>query len=129
MSETLVDRARSRLYGIEIDKKALECPRCGGVSPRCEFYNGWCGHRADWSVWVPHTWKPPLRLTPKFACNECLEFFRKAWDTPIKGIDRPEGADEDWRPSLMDMMKHARIAIEFERRNERPSPDSSEGKK
>ncbi|ETR79158.1 hypothetical protein X566_15360 [Afipia sp. P52-10] len=37
----------------------------------------------------------------------------------IKGITRPKGAIEDWRPSFMDMLRHGEIALAFERRNER----------
>ncbi len=115
----LVDFARSRLYGLPVDRKALECPRCGAQAPRCELYNGWCGNKADWSAMVPSTWKLPLKLAPTFACDECWQRFNEAWKTPLKGIDRPEGADEDWKPSLMEHLRHARIAMAFERRNER----------
>lgn len=90
------------------------CPK----GPRCEAYNGACGpQRADWTCMVPLSWKPPLRLGPKFFCNECLERFKKAWRTPMKGIDRPPDADEDWRGSLLDHIRHAQIAIAFDERN------------
>lgn len=90
--------------------------------PRCEFSNSWCDGRADWSVMVPLTWKLPLKLGPKFVCNSCWEYFKKAWNAPIKGIDRPENAPGDWRASLTDMMRHAQIAESFENRNKRPPP-------
>jgi hypothetical protein len=120
MNMELVDRARERLYGLPVDKKALECSRCGSEAPRCEMYNSWCGNKADWSIWVPITWKPPLRQAPKFACNECRQRFNEAWAKPIPGIDRPAHADNDWRPSLLDSIRLAEIAMAFERRNERP---------
>ena len=37
----------------------------------------------------------------------------------MKGIDRPAHADEDWRPSLMDHIRHQQIALAFEERLER----------
>ena len=95
-----------------------DCPN----GPRCEFYNGWCGRRANWSVMVPLSWKIPVRLGPKFTCNECWQRFTKAWKTPLKGIDRPEGADDDWKPSLLDMMHHARIAESFQTRDKKGRP-------
>lgn len=75
---------------------------------------------------VPLTWKcPPVRLGPKFFCNECLERFKKAWRTPMKGIDRPVDAPDDWRGSILDHIRHAQIAIAFEERNKRPEPQKS----
>lgn len=35
---------------------------------------------------------------------------------PIRGLDRPEHADEDWRPSIAEIMRHAQIEIAFEAR-------------
>jgi len=40
---------------------------------------------------------------------------------PLKGIDRPAGADDEWRPSLADHLRHTEIDAAFERRNERPA--------
>lgn len=68
---------------------------------------------------VPFTWKQPLQLAPKFFCNECWERFKKAWITPMAGIDRPADAPDDWQPSLMEHLRHARIALEHEERLER----------
>lgn len=68
---------------------------------------------------VPFTWKQPLQLAPKFFCKECWELFKKAWMTPMAGIDRPSDAPDDWRPSLADHLRHARIAMEFEDRQQR----------
>jgi hypothetical protein len=88
--------------------------------PRCQMYNGnRCGReRANWSVLVPATWKLPLRLQAKFACGDCWEYFTTMWDKPIKGLTRPENAPDDWRPSLMEMIRHGEIAVEFERLRE-----------
>ncbi len=98
--------------------------------PRCELYNGWCGRRADWSIMTPLSWKPPLRLGPQFACGECKNRLELAWRTPIKGLTRPENADEDWRPSLMEVIRHARIAEKFEMRNRKgPTPELTDEQK
>lgn len=93
-----------------------DCPN----GPRCEAYSGTCRNRADWTCMVPLTWKvPPLRLGPKFFCRECWDRFCVAWRTPMKGIDRPPGADDDWRGSILDHLRHAQIAIAFQERQER----------
>lgn len=34
----------------------------------------------------------------------------------MKGIDAPAGLDEDWRPSIMEHLRHARIAMAFAER-------------
>jgi hypothetical protein len=68
---------------------------------------------------VPLTWKLPLRLAPKFFCDPCWQFFQKSWRTPIRGLDKPEGADDDWKPSIHEVLRHAQIAIAFEERKER----------
>lgn len=88
--------------------------------PSCEYQH--CSYPAELTVLVPASWKLPLRLAAKFYCIPCWEFIEAAWKKPIPGIDRPAHADEDWRPSLDDMFRHARIAIAFENRNKRPAP-------
>jgi hypothetical protein len=90
------------------------------MMPACEYSH--CRYPAELSAFVLATWKPPLRYTTKFFCLECWETFKEAWAKPIPGIDRPANADEDWRPSLMEMMRHARIAMDFENRNKKPPP-------
>jgi hypothetical protein len=49
-----------------------------------------------------------------FMCEWHYEMYNK----PVIGINRPPGAPEDWRPSLMDCVRHGEIAIAFERRHE-----------
>jgi hypothetical protein len=87
---------------------------CKYLFPQCEYHH--CRARADLSVMVPLSWKPPLRLAPKFFCVSCFDYFKTAWGTPIRGIDRPENAPDDWRPSLLECIRHAQIAINFEDR-------------
>lgn len=91
--------------------------------PKCQC--DWCDYAADFSVWQP-AWpskRPdgsggrPERY--RFMCDWHFQAYRK----PIPGIDKPEGADEDWKPSLMDCIRLAQIAIAFEKRNERRAPD------
>lgn len=52
-------------------------------------------------------------------CEVCYQMTREVALKPMRGIDRPEGAPEDWRPSLDEMMRHARIAISFNERQQR----------
>lgn len=89
--------------------------QCPEGHPRCEFYH--CGNRADWSQMVPISWSRPLRLGPKFVCDSCWQYFREAWAKPLKGIDRPENADEGWHGSILDHIRHGQIALTFSERN------------
>jgi hypothetical protein len=85
--------------------------------PRCGWE--WCDGEANWSVWKPR-WGKPYTGTPgsfKFMCHMHWNIYRDAMTKSIKGLTKPEGADEDWRPSLMDMIHHAEIAIKFEERD------------
>jgi hypothetical protein len=89
------------------------CTNCPN-RPRCEY--SFCGDPADRSILVP-TWQKPMSFVPTFFCKPCAEYFKDAWAKPMRGIDRPQHADEDWRPSIAEMMRHASIAIEFEQRH------------
>lgn len=96
------------------------CPR----GPRCEYSGGACERPADWSFFTPpgrwiKTW-PHGRFT--FMCTPCRDYYVEALPKPLKGIDRPEGADEDWRGSLLDHIRHAQIAMAFEERDKRAEP-------
>jgi hypothetical protein len=90
--------------------------------PRCEYHH--CSDAADWSILTPRgrwikTW-PHGRL--HFMCTPCRDYYVDALSKPLKGIDRPEGADDDWKGSIMDHLHHAAIAIAFEERNKKPAP-------
>lgn len=87
--------------------KCPERARCAWV--RCPDY-------ADWTVWQPRWGERPEG--PKFMCDGHLQVYRDAMTKPIKGIDRPADASEDWRSSLSDMMHHASIARSFENRDD-----------
>ncbi len=76
-----------------------------------------CNYPAELTALVLASWKLPLRRKAQFFCAACFREFEAAWKKPIPGIDRPANADEEWRPSLMEMMRHARIAMDFEDRN------------
>lgn len=88
----------------------------------CQYHH--CGKPAEWSVLTPPgRWiKERPRGFLMFMCAPCAEYYREAARTPLKGIDRPERAGEEWRPSLADHLRHAEIEAAFERRNERPAP-------
>lgn len=88
--------------------------------PSCEYQL--CSYPAELSALVPVTWERPLRLGARFYCVPHWESIKAWWLTPIRGIDRPASADEDWRPSLEEMFRHARIAISFENRHKGPPP-------
>lgn len=68
---------------------------------------------------VPLSWKAPLRLGPKFFCSECLERFKTAWRTPMKGIDRPPNAPDDWRGSIMEHIRLSAIDAQINEMAER----------
>jgi hypothetical protein len=44
----------------------------------------------------------------------------------MKGIDRPEGASEDWRGSIFDHLRHSSIAISFRERDKREASRSDQ---
>lgn len=92
--------------------------------PRCEYNH--CGNFAEWSLLTPPgRWiKTFLCGRLHFMCTNCADVYREAISKPLKGIDRPEHADEDWRPSIMEHLRHAEIAIAFEKRNERVPVES-----
>lgn len=71
------------------------------------------------SCMVPFSWQLPLRLSPKFYCAKCWAAFIEAWREPMKGIDHPGGADDDWQPSIDEHWRHGRIAVAFVERQER----------
>lgn len=53
-------------------------------------------------------------------CDTHWQIYKHAMTTKMKGIDRPDGvAPEDWKGSLLDHIRHARIAIAFEERYQR----------
>lgn len=87
--------------------------------PRCEMFGGACDQRADWSVLMPLWLSRPLRLYAQFSCAQCWNRFKANWHKPIKGLDKPDGADDEWRPSLMEVIQHGCIAVAFEERKER----------
>jgi hypothetical protein len=77
--------------------------------PHCGWR--WCDQPADRSVWQPN-WgnQSGYPGSFKFMCEA-------HW-----GIYRTAIAPEDWRGSLDDRLRHARIAIDFEGRNEPKEP-------
>lgn len=66
----------------------------------------------------PRWGEGPTRFVFMFMCEMHLGIYLEALSKPLRGIDRPEGADEDWRPSLSEMMRQAKIAKTFAERNQ-----------
>lgn len=94
------------------------CAHCVWPPPHCEYHH--CEKKANWSVWMPN-WTKGSGGKPghfKFFCHDCLAYYTHAMTTPMKGIDRPADADEDWKPSILEHIRHARIAMDFNDRND-----------
>jgi hypothetical protein len=86
--------------------------RCGCAErPRCQMYGGACERYADGYAIVPASWFAPWRFTSKFTCAVCWDYFCRAWATKIPGWDRPEWADDEWKPSVDAVTDLARRAI------------------
>lgn len=74
--------------------------------PRCQMYGGNCGNYADWIEMQPASWfERPVRLKSVFTCKACWESYCEWWHKPIKGITRPDYADDDWKPSLIECVR------------------------
>ena len=58
-------------------------------------------------------------------CDVHFQIYRNAMTKPIRGIDRPENAPDDWQPSLLECIRHAQIAAAFEKRNEQRTESPS----
>ena len=88
--------------------KCCQCPQ----HPQCDYcVPGW-GEIAiiiEWpirpSMERPHT-------VAKFACAECWEKLQR----PLPGIHRPRHADEFWRPSIREHIRHSILRDKHARR-------------
>lgn len=101
--------------------------------PKCE--RGCCDQWADVSDWQvdwtkmrrPFTMEAARQAArPIFMCWACYDSFvksskRKAWP----GIDRPDYASDDWRPSILHHISMMLIEEKISRRHEKahPAPD------
>lgn len=90
--------------------------------PKCERF-GPCGEYADTSEWMPDY--KTGRWNPVWLCQDCLTRWRGR-PKFIRGLDRPDNADESWRPSIMEVVRHACIALAFEDRRQAAQPVSTE---
>jgi len=72
-----------------------------------------CDQPAFGSILLP-PWGDRERL--KWSCRGHAEFYQRESVRRIPGLDPPDNADEYWRPSLFDMIRHALIAEKFEER-------------
>jgi len=80
--------------------------------PKCAW--DWCSLGADHSVLLPPWGKTRARIA--FMCATHFAIYCEGMTKPIRGLTPPENADEDWKPSLLEMIRHAQIAIDFEDR-------------
>jgi hypothetical protein len=80
--------------------------------PLCQW--DWCACAADFSVLQPPWGRTRTRI--KFMCDGHFQMYRYAMTHPIRGLTPPENSDEDWKPSLLEMIRHAEIAMAFEER-------------
>lgn len=91
--------------------------------PKCEAL-GPCGQYATTSEWMPdktEVW------SPVWLCGDHLQTWRNGLSRKfIKGLDRPDNADEFWRPSIMEVVRHACIAMAFENSRQAARPVSTE---
>jgi hypothetical protein len=53
----------------------------------------------------------------KFFCSRCKNIYVDAVSKPMKGIDRPQWADDEWRGSIMEHIRHARLDLAFAERD------------
>jgi hypothetical protein len=87
-----------------------DCPE----RARCAWR--WCVGYAAVSVMQPK-WRCEVAGRVTFMCSVHAEIYRDATAKPMKGIDRPPDAPDDWRGSILEHIRHARIALAFERRD------------
>lgn len=86
----------------------------------CEYTGGPCERPAEWSVFTPPgRWKkwPYGRL--HFMCDPCAKYYAAAVKKPLKGLDRPENAPDDWRPSIMEHIRLSAIDARINEQAER----------
>lgn len=97
---------------------------CGCADrPKCEC-SGCEPLPAAVTVLVPHAKRDGAWFVKtKFMCLGHYRNYHGALNTPLRGLDPPPDADEDWRGSIMDIVRHALIAEAFEKR-QRPPPMS-----
>jgi hypothetical protein len=82
--------------------------------PGCQWDGCW--FPADWSVYQP-PWGKSRRARFRFMCDWHFQTYQDAMTKPIRGIDKPQDADDDWRGSILECYRHAKIALDFEERN------------
>lgn len=115
---------QARDTGVSTPKKefgaASRC-NCPGRA-RCQFHS--CDQPADWSIYQP-SW-PPRPASYIFMCDPHLRIYVDAWTKPMKGIDRPEHADDEWRGSILEHVRHAKIAIDFADRDKHTKIDDEQ---
>jgi len=56
-------------------------------------------------------------------CDPHYQIYSEAMSKPMPGIDKPPGADDSWRPSIIDHMRLACIAMAFDARKRNQEAD------
>jgi hypothetical protein len=74
--------------------------------------------RAEYSMFHPFSRGSAPRLL--FYCGECFALLKESWGKPIRGLHPPKGVDEFWRPSFLDMIRHASSEISRQERSAQP---------
>lgn len=75
------------------------------TAPLCQCQA--CDALAIWSVSLPAWRSRPAG--PKLMCDAHKQSYFDV--TPIKGVDRPYYASDEWRPSIVEMISHAAMEI------------------
>lgn len=72
-----------------------------------------CKETAAWSCWTfPWRSYPQAEHGPVWMCQWHKEQYVSVFTHGIPGITPPPHASEDWRPSIMDMIRLARINMQ-----------------
>ena len=70
--------------------------------PMCQLHG--CDQPAETSVAMP-SWDRAGSFVVRFACAICAAWFAEVNARRVSGLDKPDGADDDWRPSILDCVR------------------------
>jgi hypothetical protein len=105
--------ARAVVWKMETLTMTKGTPCTCAERPMCQWLN------CDRPAWVfsllrPLWGEPAGRV--RFICERCIRDYLALCARRIPGLDRPEGADDFWRPSIVEMVRLAFISEAFENR-------------
>lgn len=84
--------------------------------PKCQHRG--CDNLANRTLFRP--WWPVAADRVRWICFPCLDSYDEHVTRRVPGLDKPEGAGEDWRPSLSGMFHLAFMRERDEQRRKRP---------